>query len=74
MTKKLVAAAMLAAFVLGATAPEADAHSGSNRTQDQYLTLPSLFGGPKGPTPPPKFTPGPKPPPKLTPGPKPPPR
>ena len=61
MLKKTVSAAILAAFVMGVTAPVAQAHSGSNRTVDQYgvsawvssLYI-ALFGGPKGTTPPPK--------------------
>jgi len=72
MSKKLVTAAILAASVMGATAPVAQAHSGSNRTQDQYLTVPALLGSVSKPVIP--NGPGPKPPPKLTPGPKPPPR
>jgi hypothetical protein len=36
MLRKTVSAAILAAFVMGVTAPAVQAHSGSNRTVDQY--------------------------------------
>jgi hypothetical protein len=61
MWKKTVTAAILAGFAMGATVPVAQAHSGSNRTVDQYVVNAwlsslyiALFGGPKGTTPPPK--------------------